>query len=129
MIFSIFLFRLQDVDDSFFEKFGSLLRQKSQLDENIFKTSLAPYHEEEEDVITKVDAGSYADTAVETKNYDNAVLGSVPDSLFVENIRDNFFDTTICMNVSKLDLYNVILLYFLQVQNEYKIRFYAKTIS
>ncbi|KRF80897.1 uncharacterized protein Dvir_GJ14122, isoform E [Drosophila virilis] len=98
---------LQDVDDSFFEKFGSLLRQKSQLDENIFKTSLAPYHEEEEDVTTKVDAGSHADTAVETKYYDNALLGSVPDLLFVENIRENVFDTTICMNIE--DLYEEVL--------------------
>lgn len=42
-------FRLQDGDDGFFEKFGSLLRQKSQIDEGVLKTSLAPLEESSQD--------------------------------------------------------------------------------
>ncbi|XP_017103350.2 protein unc-13 homolog 4B isoform X1 [Drosophila bipectinata] len=42
--------KLQDGDDGFFEKFGSLLRQKSQIDEGVLKTSLAPLEEAPQDV-------------------------------------------------------------------------------
>ncbi|XP_023298008.2 protein unc-13 homolog 4B isoform X1 [Lucilia cuprina] len=38
--------KLQDADGGFFEKFGSLLRQQSQLEENDLKTSLAPFKED-----------------------------------------------------------------------------------
>uniref|UniRef100_A0A1A9ZZ91 Uncharacterized protein n=1 Tax=Glossina pallidipes TaxID=7398 RepID=A0A1A9ZZ91_GLOPL len=40
--------RLQDEDGGFFEKFGSLLRQKSHIEENSLKTNLAPFALESE---------------------------------------------------------------------------------
>ncbi|KAI9584984.1 hypothetical protein GQX74_006879 [Glossina fuscipes] len=40
--------RLQDEDGGFFEKFGSLLRQKSHIEENSLKTNLAPFAVESE---------------------------------------------------------------------------------
>lgn len=39
---SFLLFRIQDLDGGFFEKFGSLLRQKSVYDEERLATPLAP---------------------------------------------------------------------------------------
>lgn len=99
--------RLQDGDDGFFEKFGSFLRQKSQLDENVFKTSLAPFSEEEgqeeeenESIITKVNDGSCTDSGLETKiddteSFDTSTLSSEPDLVSVDNIKEN-----VCMNVS-----------------------------
>lgn len=42
-LFSIFTFRIQDLDGRFFEKFGSLLRQKSEYaEEKITSVPLAP---------------------------------------------------------------------------------------
>ncbi|XP_023169664.2 protein unc-13 homolog 4B isoform X2 [Drosophila hydei] len=106
--------RLQDGDDGFFEKFGSFLRQKSQLDENVFKTSLAPFSEEEgqeeeenESIITKVNDGSCTDSGLETKiddneSFDTSTLSSEPDLVSVDNIKEN-----VCMNID--DLYEEIL--------------------
>lgn len=81
------------------------MRQKSQLDESDFKTSLAPFSEgeegeEEETAITKVNDGSCTDSGLEIKtddneSFDTSTLGSETDLISVNNIKEN-----VCMNVS-----------------------------
>ncbi|XP_032597661.1 protein unc-13 homolog 4B isoform X2 [Drosophila grimshawi] len=104
--------RLQDADGGFFENFGFLLRQKSQLDETVFKTSLSPFQEDDETVIARDVDGSCTDSGLETKSDENACVesssaGSVQDLLPVDDITETVFDTSICMNIE--DLYEEIL--------------------
>lgn len=42
-------YRIQDIDGGFFEKFGSLLRQKTDSVEEKIKVPLAPLHESDSD--------------------------------------------------------------------------------
>ncbi|XP_052857968.1 protein unc-13 homolog 4B isoform X2 [Drosophila gunungcola] len=100
--------RLQDGDDGFFEKFGSLLRQKSQIDEGVLKSSLAPFAE---------------NGSVETEESDespdgSSQLGQDPECISINTFAtdselasspefDNFLDSTPIMNVT--DLYEEIL--------------------
>lgn len=44
---NIFTFRIQDLDGGFFEKFGSLLRQKSEIAEEKVSAPLAPLPEDD----------------------------------------------------------------------------------
>ncbi|KAM8703190.1 hypothetical protein ACLKA7_007899 [Drosophila subpalustris] len=101
--------QLQDADDGFFEKFGHLLRQKSQLEENVFKTSLAPFNEEEDSNAEKPDDDSCTDSGLEA-NYVKSIdvdVQSVQSVSTAENIREAVFDSAICMNIE--DLYEEIL--------------------
>ncbi|KAI8044363.1 protein unc-13 homolog 4B isoform X1 [Drosophila gunungcola] len=100
--------QLQDGDDGFFEKFGSLLRQKSQIDEGVLKSSLAPFAE---------------NGSVETEESDespdgSSQLGQDPECISINTFAtdselasspefDNFLDSTPIMNVT--DLYEEIL--------------------
>lgn len=63
ILFVLYNFRLQDIDGGFFEKFGSLLRHKSQLDEPESTTKLAPFletriGEEDESEVFAIDMNS-----------------------------------------------------------------------
>ncbi|KAL7740193.1 hypothetical protein ACLKA6_003899 [Drosophila palustris] len=101
--------QLQDADDGFFEKFGHLLRQKSQLEENVFKTSLAPFNEEEDSNAEKPDDDSCTDSGLEA-NYVKSIdvdVQSVQSVSTADNIREAVFDSAICMNIE--DLYEEIL--------------------
>lgn len=57
------IFRIQDIDGGFFEKFGSLLRQKSAFEEEQLATPLAPLPEPIEEV-------SAVEELVETRTLD-----------------------------------------------------------
>ncbi|ALC45396.1 CG34349, partial [Drosophila busckii] len=104
--------RLQVSDDGFFEKFGSLLRQKSQLDETIFKTSLAPFKEEEEPDNNQETVFESSTVSVLEYEVKINVNESAPASVDSQNsspidVREAVFDTTTCMNTE--DLYEEIL--------------------
>ncbi|KAH8309667.1 hypothetical protein KR044_007803 [Drosophila immigrans] len=96
--------QLQDSDGGFFEKFGDLLRQKSQLEENAFKTSLAPFSDEE-----KTGDGSCTDSRLDSKDVNciEAEVQSLQSVSTSENFREAVFERGICMNVE--DLYEEIL--------------------
>ncbi|KAH8358960.1 hypothetical protein KR093_003577 [Drosophila rubida] len=96
--------QLQDSDGGFFEKFGDLLRQKSQLEEFTFKTSLAPFSEEE-----KTDDGSCTDSVLDVKDDDciEIEVQSLQSVSTSENFSEAVFEKGICMNVE--DLYEEIL--------------------
>ncbi|XP_017124116.1 protein unc-13 homolog 4B isoform X2 [Drosophila elegans] len=100
--------RLQDGDDGFFEKFGSLLRQKSQIDESVLKSSLAPFEE----------SGSGETEESDESPDGTSQLGQDPECISINTFAtdselasspeiDNFLDTTPVMNVT--DLYEEIL--------------------
>jgi len=87
------------------------LRQKSQLDENVFQTSLAPFNEDEDSIAEKTDDGSCTDSGLEVK-YEKSIdvdVQSVQSAPTADNIREAVFDTAICMNVSKI-LYILIMI-------------------
>ncbi|XP_017124115.1 protein unc-13 homolog 4B isoform X1 [Drosophila elegans] len=100
--------QLQDGDDGFFEKFGSLLRQKSQIDESVLKSSLAPFEE----------SGSGETEESDESPDGTSQLGQDPECISINTFAtdselasspeiDNFLDTTPVMNVT--DLYEEIL--------------------
>ncbi|XP_041449588.1 protein unc-13 homolog 4B isoform X5 [Drosophila obscura] len=94
--------QLQDGDDGFFEKFGSLLRQKSQLNENILKTPLSNKDiqtEESELIIDKHNHAEY--DCIET------FAGESDIQIDTNDISDAVFDSGTVMNVE--DLYEEIL--------------------
>ncbi|XP_051863663.1 protein unc-13 homolog 4B isoform X6 [Drosophila albomicans] len=94
---------LQDSDGGFFEKFGDLLRQKSQYEEHTFETSLAPFRDED-----KSDDGSCTDSGLtKDANCVEVEVQSLHSVSAVENISEALFDKGICMNVD--DLYEEIL--------------------
>lgn len=87
------------------------MRQKSQLDEHVFKTALAPFHEEDEEKessFEKPEDGSFTDSGLDTgsKSDESCVeierrsVESVPT---FDNLKETVFKThAICTNVSKL---------------------------
>ncbi|XP_026840156.1 protein unc-13 homolog 4B isoform X1 [Drosophila persimilis] len=96
-------YQLQDGDGGFFEKFGSLLRQKSQLNENILRTPLSSLKEdiqieENELIIEKPNHADPIDTFVEE---------ILPPWAPTNDIGDTVFDSGTVMNVE--DLYEEIL--------------------
>ncbi|EDW84880.2 uncharacterized protein Dwil_GK12905, isoform B [Drosophila willistoni] len=116
--------QLQDGDDGFFEKFGMLLRQKSQLEEPVLKTSLAPFKDEEEDENVGVEPNENDDDddvqheelesstdsglgATPIKDVDAFAVENVDESTSPEDIKDAFLNKGIGMNVE--DLYEEIL--------------------
>ncbi|KAH8410713.1 hypothetical protein KR215_009957 [Drosophila sulfurigaster] len=95
--------QLQDSDGGFFEKFGDLLRQKSQYEEHTFETSLAPFRDED-----KSNDGSCTDSGLaKDVNCAEVEVQSLHSVSAVENISEALFDKGICMNVD--DLYEEIL--------------------
>lgn len=116
-LLNLYFSRLQDADDGFFEKFGSLLRQKSQVDENVFKTSLAPFNEEEDEkeiTFEKTENGSCTDSGLDIglKSDESSVEieeSPVQNVQTFDMIKESVFGThAICFNVSKYSLRNYI---------------------
>lgn len=67
-LYIVFHFRIQDLDGGFFEKFGSLLRQKSEIAEEKVAAPLAPLAEDdisEPDHLKTIDEGEH-DSGTET---------------------------------------------------------------
>jgi len=104
LIKNLFVCRLQESDDGFFEKFGHLLRQKSQLEENVFTTSLAPFIEVEGSVGEKDDDGSCTDSALPAKDEDciEVDVESLYSVSMADKIREAVLIGAICLNVSKI---------------------------
>lgn len=87
------------------------MRQKSQLDENVFKTALAPFNEEDEEkesTFEKPEDGSFTDSGLDTGSksdescieIERSSIESVPT---FDNLRETVFKThAICSNVSQL---------------------------
>ncbi|XP_020817784.1 protein unc-13 homolog 4B isoform X2 [Drosophila serrata] len=101
--------RLQDVDDGFFEKFGALLRQKSQIEEVPLKSSLAPFGEngEEEDADESPDGTLELNQDPECSSIDTFTTESEPASVSDKDISASVLDSAPVMNVT--DLYEEIL--------------------
>ncbi|XP_065722259.2 protein unc-13 homolog 4B isoform X3 [Drosophila suzukii] len=101
--------KLQDGDDGFFEKFGSLLRQKSQIDEGVLKTSLAPFEEngsvEESD--ESPDGTLQCSQDPECTSIDTFATESTLASTSEKDISASVLDSSPVMNVT--DLYEEIL--------------------
>ncbi|XP_020817786.1 protein unc-13 homolog 4B isoform X4 [Drosophila serrata] len=100
---------LQDVDDGFFEKFGALLRQKSQIEEVPLKSSLAPFGEngEEEDADESPDGTLELNQDPECSSIDTFTTESEPASVSDKDISASVLDSAPVMNVT--DLYEEIL--------------------
>ncbi|XP_017052526.1 protein unc-13 homolog 4B isoform X2 [Drosophila ficusphila] len=103
--------KLQDGDDGFFEKFGSLLRQKSQIDEGVLKSSLAPFEEngstgaEESD--ESPDGTLQLSQDPECISIDTFATESEQASISEKDISTAVLDSAPVMNVT--DLYEEIL--------------------
>lgn len=79
------------------------MRQKSELEENVFKTTLAPFNEDEDSIAEKADDDSCTDSGLGAK-FDKCIevdVQSVQSVPTADSIREAVFDTAICMNVSK----------------------------
>ncbi|XP_034664063.1 protein unc-13 homolog 4B isoform X4 [Drosophila subobscura] len=99
-----YLTLLQDGDDGFFEKFGSLLRQKSQLNENILKTPLSTSKEDiqTEEIDLIIETPNHAEyPSIDTFEEESDLQSDTND------INDAVFDSGTVMNVE--DLYEEIL--------------------
>ncbi|KAH8251557.1 hypothetical protein KR038_001840 [Drosophila bunnanda] len=100
--------QLQDVDDGFFEKFGALLRQKSQIDDVALKSSLAPFGENgEEDADESPDGTLQLNQDPECSSIDTFTTESEPASVSDKDISASVLDSAPVMNVT--DLYEEIL--------------------
>ncbi|KAH8384033.1 hypothetical protein KR009_011796 [Drosophila setifemur] len=103
--------QLQDGDDGFFEKFGSLLRQKSQIDEGVLKSSLAPLEEDDsigaEESDTSPDGTSQLSQDPECSSIDTFATESEPVSASEKDYSTAVLDSAPVMNVT--DLYEEIL--------------------
>ncbi|XP_017020717.1 protein unc-13 homolog 4B isoform X1 [Drosophila kikkawai] len=100
--------QLQDVDDGFFEKFGALLRQKSQIDEGVLKSSLAPFGENgEEESDESPDGTLQLGQDPECSSIDTFTTESEPASVSDNDISASVLDSAPVMNVT--DLYEEIL--------------------
>lgn len=115
-------FRLQDIDGGFFEKFGSLLRHKSELNEPEPVTQLAPlletrFGEEDEpeiytatDVNSNLEATAVAFSAPIAEYTENEEPGSGASSESEDNgnkmgRREEFLVDAVGMNVSLIFLF------------------------
>ncbi|XP_037732487.1 protein unc-13 homolog 4B isoform X1 [Drosophila subpulchrella] len=101
--------KIQEGDDGFFEKFGSLLRQKSHIDEGVLKTSLAPFEEngsaEESD--ESPDGTLQCSQDPECISIDTFATESTLASTSEKDISASVLDSSPVMNVT--DLYEEIL--------------------
>ncbi|XP_037921818.1 protein unc-13 homolog 4B isoform X3 [Hermetia illucens] len=99
-------FRIQDIDGGFFERFGSLLRQKSQMEE-VHITPLAPLPEEidhiEEDTLVQDIAPRMLDASCEAENDSGTETLNETDSEPDEREKhESFIGGVVGMNIDEL---------------------------
>ncbi|XP_030370061.1 protein unc-13 homolog 4B isoform X2 [Scaptodrosophila lebanonensis] len=102
--------QLQVSDDGFFENFGSLLRQRSQLEENVLKTTLAPFqNEEEEDGTDNVENSELGEITIgsDCSSIEFFSEPTVQNEASAEREKEQLFEKSIGMNVE--DLYEEII--------------------
>lgn len=90
-----------------------MLRQKSQIEEKVFKTSLTPFSKEEdekENTFEKIDNGSCTDSGLDIglksdESFDETEESTVQSSPTFDKIKESLFGThAICLNVSKIPI-------------------------
>ncbi|KAL9892595.1 protein unc-13 homolog 4B isoform X1 [Glossina fuscipes] len=108
--------RLQDEDGGFFEKFGSLLRQKSHIEENSLKTNLAPFAVESENeteaheewqVIKEEESPTSSREELDCAAVQSLELKRDLSIEEVKERKEEFFEKSVGMNIE--DLYEEIL--------------------
>lgn len=98
-----FLFcRLQDSDGGFFEKFGSLLRQKTVNEENDLKTSLAPMEGESLDEEENTQCNEKVDASEDNECASGQTIDLEPEANMseIKERKEQFFEKSVGMNVS-----------------------------
>lgn len=109
-------YRLQDADGGFFEKFGSLLRQQSQLEENDLKTSLAPLKDEAVTEETNFESNESPDSSDSSQELDCSVIDTLSldtdvDLSETKEKKEKIFEKSVGVNVS-------ILVYIQYIENK-----------
>ncbi|KAM7362908.1 C2 and C2B_Munc13-like domain-containing protein staccato isoform 2-T2 [Cochliomyia hominivorax] len=104
--------RLQDADGGFFEKFGSLLRQQSQLEENDLKATLAPFKQDvsKEEEIEEVDENEEildSNEELDCAPIEQLELQPNLDTSEVKEKKEKLFEKSAGMNIE--DLYEEVL--------------------
>lgn len=109
---NIFFYRIQEVDDSFFEKFGSILKQVSQKAALEESTPLAPLKEVvEEDGVQKIEGDLQTDNGSVSRDSDSGIETLLDtDSVPEEPDKIELYEEAVGWNVSNNFIYLTLLI-------------------